>query len=325
MKNSSKLPTLMTALALMLGVIATDNLHAQIYVTNAPGGAGAGSITKYDINGGGSSSFGTALTLPYDLALDASGNLYVAANGDNKVFKYNSSGASLGPSSGAWINSPGAAPFGIATSGSNLYIGVSNINEVDQYSAVTANTFNSVWLNNNHGGGTSGTVGYPDGLAIDTAGNVYVANYTLGTIGKWTPGSSTYNGSFITGIGTSNVGGITLDATGNIYVSFLNGSIHKYDSSGLNGSVFATGMNHPYQLATDGTYLYSANSGSNSVGRYLLSNGSIGTNTFITGLSNPIGIAVVMPVPEPSSVALVCIGGVAFASWRARKGMRKAA
>ncbi|MEO6847568.1 MAG: PEP-CTERM sorting domain-containing protein [Chthoniobacterales bacterium] len=105
----------------------------------------------------------------------------------------------------------------------------------------------------------------------------------------------------------------------------MSGSIHKYDSSGHNDTVFATGMNHPYQITTDGTYLYSANSGSNSVGGYLLSNGSIGTNSFITGLNNPIGIAVVMPVPEPSSVALVCIGGVPLASSRGRKGMRKTA
>ncbi|MEO6847569.1 MAG: hypothetical protein ABI443_08530 [Chthoniobacterales bacterium] len=164
MKSSSKFPTLMTALALVLGVIAIGNLHAQIYVTNAP--SGAGSITQYNINGSGSSPFATGLTLPYGLALDASGNLYVAASGDTKIFKYNSSRVSLGPSGEAWISTGGATPFGIATSGSNLYVGSTNINEVDQYSAVTANTFNGVWLSNSHGGGTAGTVSYPDGLAM---------------------------------------------------------------------------------------------------------------------------------------------------------------
>jgi sugar lactone lactonase YvrE len=70
-----------------------------------------GSFTSIDCNsdtGGGSNPTANDLCDPFGLAVDASGNLYVADGGNNRVLKYNQPAGSPSPSAATPVATPGA-------------------------------------------------------------------------------------------------------------------------------------------------------------------------------------------------------------------------
>ena len=122
---------------------------------------------------------------------------------------------------------------------------------------------------------TSATFYQPNGVCMDAAGNMYVADYGNIVIRKITPGGivSTLAGSgssgFVNGTGTmasfSGPGGVCTDASGNVYVADeFNHAIRKITpagvvttlaGSGTSGFTDGTGsqatFNHPVKLCTD--------------------------------------------------------------------------
>ncbi len=110
---------------------------------------------------------------------------------------------------------------------------------------------------------TLGTTGSsPEGITIDTAGNVYTVNYNSRNITKITPaGVSTAFGS--TG---SDPGDIALDVAGNVYVpNFFLNQVTKITPAGVS-SVFGTTGTNPNKITID--YLgniYTTNNSSNNV------------------------------------------------------------
>ena len=125
------------------------------------------------------------LNLPYDLALDDAHNLYVADFGNNRIVKLSQSLIS-----GAWTISPYAGT-GTAGDGGDL------------------------------GPATSALLNHPAGVAVDSAGNLFIADggnnrvrlvNVSGTIttfaGNGTPG----NPALGNGIGSNGNGGLAIDA-----------------------------------------------------------------------------------------------------------------
>src|SRR5437667_186975 len=86
----------------------------------------------------------------------------------------------------------------------------------------------------------------PTGLALDNAGNLYVANWG-GTILKFDSGG---NVSRFATAGVSQPYGLAFDGNGNLYVANnANNTIEKFDSGG-HGSLFASaGLNEPGFIA----------------------------------------------------------------------------
>ena len=125
-------------------------------------------------------------------------------------------------------------------------------------------------LNTNLIGGLSS----PNQLATDGNGNLFIANYASGTIGKYTLSGAPVNTSLITGLHSS---GIAVDQSGNLYVAnYLAGTISKYSTSGtlINASLI-TGLNSPYRLAVEGTDLYVSDAGNSRIGKYTTSGGTV--------------------------------------------------
>jgi sugar lactone lactonase YvrE len=209
----------------------------------------AGLVTTLAGTGGqgfldGSTSVAT-FNYPEGLAVDVSGNVYVADNGNNLIRKVTPDGSvmtvagkvdSTGSINGADTASTFNEPTGVVLdAGGNVYIADFGNNMIRKISAAGGvTTFAGTGIAGfNNGAGASATFNGPTGIAIDASGNLYIADYgnnalrgisTAGvvtTLGAGT-GGSFKKYSFV------HPYGICLDSNGNIYVAvYGNNTIQK--------------------------------------------------------------------------------------------------
>jgi hypothetical protein len=162
----------------------------------------------------------------------------------------------------------------------------------------------------------------PVGVATD-GNNLYVSAFSGGTVGKYTMSGATVDDSLISGL--PNPGGLVLNGSGDLFVSTYD-HIGEFTTSGgiVNASLISNGYNTGTGLALDaaGDLLWADNyggAGGNKIGEYTASGQTINTS-FITGLQNPVGIAV---VPEPTIFGLVsCCLVIAILSRRKLAGKK---
>ena len=96
----------------------------------------------------------------------------------------------------------------------------------------------------------------PRGLAFDSAGNLYVANYGSATIEKFTP-SGVDLGLFASTYSTGY--GLAFDGSGNLYEALGNGQIEEFTPGGVGSLIANTGYVPLTGLAFDGAgNLYAA-------------------------------------------------------------------
>jgi len=253
-----------------------------------PGGlvttlAGSGALGA--ANGPGASA---SFDYPYAVAVDSSGNVYVADTINNLIREITPGGvvstlAGGGP--GYPLNGTGTAasfngPWGIAVDSSgNVYVadqGNQMIRKITPGGVVTTLAGSgSVGFAN--GPGATAAFYNPFGVAVDAAGNVYVADSYNQLIRKITPGGvvSTLAGTVGVSGSTNATGtaasfsmpiGVAVDAAGNVYVSdSWNNLIRKISPGGVvstlagqagvagstNGNCSVSSFNHPYEIAVD--------------------------------------------------------------------------
>ena len=129
----------------------------------------------------------------------------------------------------------------------------------------------------------------PKGLAVDAAGNLYVANQN-NTISEVTPGGVV---SAFVGSGLNEPLGLAIDAAGNLYVAnYGNNTISKVAPTGTVSTFVSSGLiSSPDSLAFDAAgNLYVANMGNNTISEVTPTGG---VSTFVgSGLiSAPEGLA----------------------------------
>jgi sugar lactone lactonase YvrE len=125
---------------------------------------------------------------------------------------------------------------------------------------------------------------HPAGLAFDTSGNLYVASRSSGTVSKITPGGVT--STFASGF--SNPYGLAFDTSGNLFVvDYTANTVSEITPGGV-VSIFASGFSGPYGLAFDTSgNLYVTNSNVGTVSK--VTPGGV-VSTFASGFSGPDGL-----------------------------------
>jgi sugar lactone lactonase YvrE len=117
----------------------------------------------------------------------------------------------------------------------------------------------------------------PNGMAVDGAGNVYVADYGNNRVVKETLSSGSYTETTIIN-GLNLPSGLALDAAGNLYVANYGGTeAYKETLSGgsYTQTTLATGLNIPNGVTVDGAgNVYIADSGNGRLLKETLSAGS---------------------------------------------------
>ena len=191
---------------------------------------------------------GTAarFNLPNSVAVDSSGNVYVADFNNNRIRKIDSAGVvtTLAGSTSGYMDGTGTAakfsgPSGVAVDSSgNVYVADYNnhrIRKIDPTGVVT--TFAGSSSGYMDGTGTAAQFNNPRGVAVDSSGNLYVADYNNNRIRKIDPAgvvttfagsSSGYMDGALAAAKFDRPNGVAVDSSGHVYVAdTLNHRIRK--------------------------------------------------------------------------------------------------
>ena len=215
---------------------------------------------------GTAGSFGSAdgtgaaarFTLPTGVAVDSAGNVYVADHLNNTIRKVTPAGVVTTPAGTAAqrasVDGTGAvarfdSPIGVAVdSAGNIYVADSETDTIRKITAawvVTTLSGTAGMDGSQDGAGAAARFDGPSGVAVDSAGSVYVAEPFNHTLRKITPagvvttlaGTAGMSGSADgTGAAASFNGptGVTVDGAGNVYVADqFNGTIRKVSPAGV--------------------------------------------------------------------------------------------
>jgi len=176
-------------------------------------------LGKWGTSGAGGAAIQGEFATPNGMAVDASGNVYVADKGNDRVQKFDSSGAFV--SMWGWGVDTGASGFEVCTAASTPCGGGISGSGDGQFNAAHA-------------------------VAVDASGNIYVVDQYNHRIQKFNS-SLTYltqwggNGS---AAGKFNAPyAVAIDSSGNVYVSDFNHRVQKFDSSGNFISMFGWSVN----------------------------------------------------------------------------------
>jgi len=277
----------------------------------AAGGSGGDIITTVAgtgtaaYSGDGGPATAAAVQYPFDVAVDAAGNVYLTDHINHRIRKVWASNGTITTVAGTGVQ---------GSSGDG-------------------------------GPATAAQINTPTGIGLDSSGNLYIADYSACVVRKVTAatglistvaGSGTcgFNGDGLVGPATwlNNPYDIAVDSAGNLYIAdFMNSRIRKVAASGGTVTTFAgTGgfgyggdggqaiwatFNSPTYLAVDGSSLYIADTNNYRVRKVQLASGIIVTaaGTGIQGFSGDGGPASAAKLSLPFGLAVDAAGNLFIA------------
>jgi sugar lactone lactonase YvrE len=256
-------------------VYANGALLFSVPFTITAPGTGIGGQVITTVAGGGWRAFptseipaiGAPLGIPRGLAVDAQGNVYVADSYNNIVVRISPTGTLTvvagnssagfsgdgGPATSASLNSPSGVALDAA---GNLYIADYNNHRIREVSRGTIKTVagNGVAGFSGDGGlATSAKLNQPLGVALDTAGNLYIVDQfnqriravsggTMKTIAGNGAGAFSGDGGPATSASLNNPQGIAVDTAGNLYIADYSNNRIRAVSGGTITTVAGNGV-----------------------------------------------------------------------------------
>jgi sugar lactone lactonase YvrE len=249
----------------------------------------------------------TALINPAGVAVDSAGNFYIADEGDAVVWKVTAATGAI------------TVVAGTGTSG----------------------------FSGNNGPATSAELGSPDGVAVDSAGNLYIADFSDAVVWKVTAATGTI--TVVAGTGTSgfsgnngpatsaelgNPAGVAVDNAGNLYIAdesdavvwtvtaatgmitVVAGTPNTFGFSGNNGPATSAVLGEPTGVAVDSAgNFYIADEGDAVIWKVTAATGTIievaGNGT--SGFSGNNGPATSAELGQPTGVAVDSAGNLYIA------------
>ncbi len=319
--------------------LSNDNTYSgtatsTLTLSNA-GAAQNGSRYRYLATNSGTVSTSSVVTLtvapvllPYPTAItaDNAGNLFVADAQTNTIQQVNAAGqiSALAGQAGTAGSADGLGsaarfnqPSGLALlpSGTLIIADTANatLRSLSASDMVTTLAGSAGARGNTNGTGATASFSNPLGVAVDQAGNIFVADSMNATIRKITAGGAvtTFAGSPGANGSADGTGsaarfnlptGLTVDASGNLFVADTNnntirkitpaGAVTTFAGlAGVSGSTDGTGanalFNRPSGLAIDGAgNLYLADTGNSTIRRIT----AVGVVTTLAGLPTIAGL-----------------------------------
>ena len=265
--------TLLLLAALLVSVPAV----AQDVITTAIGG-GPNGIPATNAN----------LYNPYGVAVDTSGNFYIAAYNQNRVFKVNASGtitvvAGSGAQGYAGDGVTGGAgnaslyhPFAVTVDGTGIvYIadqGNCVVRKVDTAKTITtiAGIAGSCGYSGDGGKGTAAQIYFPQGLALDASGNLFIGDSANCVVRKLVLGTntiSTYAGNHTCGYSGDSgpainaelytPSGLATDSSSNLFIADASNCVIR-EVIKTSNKILTVGGNHTCGFSGDGAAATSA-------------------------------------------------------------------
>ena len=273
----------------------------------------AGNGTSSNSLPNGSSATSVGLNFPNGVAADQNGNVYISDSFAFAILEVSSGLISTfaGDGTGGYSGDGGPAtqaeignPYGIATdSQGNVYISdnletdTSNANRVREITNGTIDTVagnGQIGAMGDGGPATSAQLNFPSGLAVDSQGNLYIADLYNNEIRKVS------NGKIATVAGNSQL---------------------TMPFSGDGGPATSAALNNPSGVAVDSSgNLYIADTGNNRIRMVSASNGFITTiaGNGTLGYSGDYGPATSAELNSPTDVAVNSAGSVLLTDYSGR-------
>jgi sugar lactone lactonase YvrE len=259
----------------------------------------AGEATKQGYIGDGKLATSEQLNWPKGIVIDDTGNIFVADYGNSRVREINAKSGKISTLVGTFISNYNGDnhpldstelydPTGLAfDKQGNLYIADANNNRIREVN-ISKGTIQTIagdgaqGYSGDGGPATNAQLDYPNSIALDDTGNVYIADMNNGCIRKVSKNTGIIN--TIAGLGgvygysgdggpainaefSTDISGVSLDATNNIYISDAgNECVREINTAGIimtiagNGKTGYSGdggpaikaeLNHPDQVAFD--------------------------------------------------------------------------
>ena len=316
----------------------------------------------------------TILNSAYGVATDGAGNLYVADTDNNVIRKMGTNGwmtIVAGNGSGSFSGDGGAATNAgllgptamIVDTAGNLLIADSSNNRIRKVgtngiiSTVAGNgqayvTF-SPYAVGDGGAATNGTLSYPNGLALDTNGNLFIADNGNNRIAKvgtngiivTVAGIPSLSGHYLvdgvqaTSTSLNFPSGVAVDSSNNLFIAdSQNARIRKVNASGIISTVAGNGtfgysgdggtatsakVNFPTGVALDTAHnLFIVDSGNHCIRKLAANIITTVAGNSTNGYSGDGGIATNASLSNPNCAAVDSLGNLYIAD-RGNSRIRK--